>query len=439
MWTQVPGFRRSPVMRIRMLYVVRPYSGLEGSLRSGVWSPTGVPAVYKMLECLSGKNHEVMAVFTCKDYERYPIGRRDWSFTLKGLEGIRIRVLAGKEAMPRSLGPVRGAVRELRQTSEILRICRDFDPDLLYFDRANFMPAAFFARWGKWPVVLRLMGVGTPFLKEVIRGGRPRVMASRWAFKSPFAAVICTQDGSGVERWLDKALGSSVRRSVLLNGADITAHVGEEEPAWMSVPEGRTVVLFVGRLEEIKGCREFLEGFLIALREEGAGIHALIVGSGTLFDPLRETCERAGVSSNVTFTGELPHKQIALAYRRSHIYVSLNRGGNLSNANLEAMKAGLCMILPSSCPETGVDTATDRILPMEAGYRIPHAGDTTSLAKAILHLHRDPAERKARARMTAAVGVQSIPTWRERVESEMALLERVVAESLGRQKSEGRR
>lgn len=420
---------------MKVLFVVRPYSGLEKSLISSIWSPAGVPAIYKMLEALAKRPHRILAVFTCKDYERNLCGCHDETVHLRGL-GIKVEVLAGKRVVPHAPAFFSGYLRELRQAFRIYHLFREFKPDLLYFDRANFLPASLFARWCKRPVVLRLMGVGTPFMRNLIHSRGFTDWFSRWAFRSPFASVICTQDGSGVEKWMEEALCKGVRSHLLLNGADSEPLGGFEHPSLSKVPRHGTVVLFVGRLEELKGCREFMRGFLIAWKEEPVGIHALVVGTGSLLGSLREMVSLEGANDSVTFTGELPHEQIAFAHIKSHIYVSLNRGGNLSNANLEAMKAGLCMILPRSCPETGVDTVTDQILPIEAGYRIPHVSDAPSLAKAILHLHRNPAERRARAHRTAAIARQSIPTWKERVETELTLLQGVIANSIETQETE---
>ena len=45
------------------------------------------------------------------------------------------------------------------------------------------------------------------------------------------------------------------------------------------------------------------------------------------------------------------------------IYVSTNMYGNLSNANLEALSAGACLVLPTSEPSLPLDTVTDRLIP----------------------------------------------------------------------------
>ena len=50
------------------------------------------------------------------------------------------------------------------------------------------------------------------------------------------------------------------------------------------------------------------------------------------------------LDKHTTFINRLPHEFVFNAHQISDIYVSLNRYGNLSNANLEAMKFGQAMI-----------------------------------------------------------------------------------------------
>jgi hypothetical protein len=57
-------------------------------------------------------------------------------------------------------------------------------------------------------------------------------------------------------------------------------------------------------------------------------------------------------------------------HARTRIYVSLNKLGNLSNANLESFMAGLCVVIPEADPTEGVDVATDALFPgeMQSGW-----------------------------------------------------------------------
>ena len=407
---------------MKIMFVVSLFSGLESSVSKARWKPSGVPTIYKLINALVQSPHEVIYLFTCKDKQSKWTEGSDKTLILEGLK-TKVIVLAGVRAIPRWLGFLRGYLKEIRQIWSLWRIYRRFRPNLLYFDRANLWAAGLFARCFKTPVVLRVMGVKYDML-EALNGKRPIHFIMRWAYRANYASIICTQDGSGVEFWAKKALNQKSSRKILINGVDMDKRGEVFDPRLMSLPKDRTIVMFLGRLEKVKGCDEFLGGFLQALEKEKTGLHALIIGEGSRSEFLCEMIESYDANDSVTFIDELPHDQIIMAHELSDIYVSLNHLGNLSNANLEAMKSGRCMILPRSQPEQGIDLVTDEIIPETAALRIPNASDTKLLAEAILYLHRNPAEREERGKAMAKVAQSFIPSWDSRIKVEINLLQR---------------
>ena len=77
-------------------------------------------------------------------------------------------------------------------------------------------------------------------------------------------------------------------------------------------------------------------------------VHALIIGAGELSGELDQQIKINNIENDVTIISHLPHSKIMEAYKISDVYVSLNRLGNLSVANLEAMKSGMCVVFPKS-------------------------------------------------------------------------------------------
>ena len=287
-----------------------------------------------------------------------------------------------------------------------------------------------FARVAQTPVVFRLLGMH-PTMYNVTTGRRPYYKMMRWAYGSPFASVICSQDGSGAERWLSELFAPGIPCHLILNGVDPPEDRPGSNPL-PDLPSNKTIVMFLGRLEKEKGGEEFVEGFLKALEQEPNGLHAVIFGDGSRAALMRSAVSEGGASDAVTFAGSVPHDQVLGAFKSIDIYVSLNRFGNLSNANLEAMRAGCCMVFPASQPETGTDLATDRLLPAETVLRIRSFDDSGALADAILHLHRNPAERKRRARATDRLAAEFIHGWTERTEYEISLLEEICAQNVAK-------
>ena len=408
---------------MRVLYVVRLFSGLEEGLWDGIWRPRGVPTICRMIEALDRGPHELHLVFTVKDYGTSWADGVDRRFSVAGLD-TPVTVLAGNQAFPAWLGRLRSRFASFRQMVRIWLIAQRVRPDLIYFDRVNLWPAAWAARLGRTPVVWRVMGVLEP-MRDALRGHGLRNALWRWAFRSPFAAVICTLEGSGGERSMERALAPSVERHCLINGVSVAEDGGPKVGG--ELPAGRTVVLFVGRLEHLKGGEEFIEALIAASVQVPGELHGVVVGDGSLRPELTAMVGRAGAGDWVSFLGTLPHETVMAWQRRADIYVSLNRMGNLSNVNLEALASGACMVIPASRPELEIDLDTDAYIPEDTALRFGAVEDVASLSSAILRLHHDPEERKARGRRAAALAREWLPSWEQRVAQELAVLERVAS------------
>jgi hypothetical protein len=203
---------------MKILYAVRMFSGLQTSLAAGRWQPTGVPTIYRMIEALDRGPDAPVFVLACKDiYVDWP-ERRDRVLALDGLRHP-VRVLAGRRRFPPWLQAVGGPLRELAHAWSIARLWRRERPDLVYLDHANVFVAGWLALTTRARIVFRVMGV-YPVMRAALDGGGIGHRLLRWCYRRRFALVVCTQDGSGVEPWLDRALAPGVPRVGLLNGLD---------------------------------------------------------------------------------------------------------------------------------------------------------------------------------------------------------------------------
>ncbi len=414
---------------MRVLYICRLFTGLERSLHQRRWDPTGVPTIYRMMQKLDQCADDVCFMLARKDVGRGSFStwneRQDCCLNIEGLRHP-VTVLAGEERYPIWLGrKLRSLLRELRHLWMAGLAVYRFKPDLIYVDHANFLSAAIFSRIFRIPVVYRLMGV-YPAMRAALSSRRLSQRVLRWAYRSPFALVICTQDGSGVEPWLDRALHPGVRLTVLLNGVsrNLASNI---DPRLSSLPANRLRVLFAGKLETYKGCDDFVEALLQLWRTHAGHVHAVVIGVGNRREALQQRVHAAGATEDFTFIDRLPHEQMQNAYRSVDIYVSLNTLGNLSNVNLEAMVSGVCMIFPEADPESGIDVETDRLIGRNAAVRIPRNGRAEALARALARLCNDPEERRRLGRTMATVAERFVPTWEQRIAREFSLLEGLVA------------
>lgn len=399
---------------MRLIIAVRLATGLRASVSSGIWKPSGSPAIYKLLEYLQHSSHDVQLLLL--DREPAP-DRCDREIRLEGL-AMPVRQLSSPamlRLLPRRL---RTIATELSETLLVWQQVRQYAPDAIYCDRSLLWPAGLLARFGRWPVVWRVLGI-SPNLQEALSGNSINHRIMRWLMRSPFAIAICSRDGSGGDAWLPRLLSPEVPRAVLLNGVDSLLDTADLH---IDLPPNKTVVTFLGRLEEIKNLRLFVAGFATAVAEE-KNLHALIVGDGDERAWLLQRLQ-ADDGSHFTFIPRVAHSQVPKILAKTDIYVSLNAMGNLSNANLEAIRTGVCMVIPEADSTNARDIDTAQILPADTALRV--ALDERALAAALVRLHRDPVERQARATATVRLGAQ-LKTWTERIVEEIGMIQKAIS------------
>jgi glycosyltransferase involved in cell wall biosynthesis len=214
---------------------------------------------------------------------------------------------------------------------------------------------------------------------------------------------------------------------MMINGVD-PAETSPLAPPLRSQLEGpEKKILFVARLVEDKGCIEFVDAVSMALKAAPGRFRAIIAGSGPFAERMRERAQREGHGERFHFLGQVPHDEILSLQRYCDIYVSLNRMCNLTNANLEAMRTGMCMIIPASPGIRGIDVDTDALMPPDTIWRIADSDDAQGLSEALIRLESNPDERARRAQATFTQAEKFIPTWSERINEELKMLEHIGA------------
>lgn len=405
------------------MMILRLYTGFEDAVRGRRLDFSGTTAIAKLITALAEAGHTVRIVFARRAGHLAWRERKDIDLTIPGLPA-QITVLAGEDRLADIPMPafLRRRAAYWRHLWPLCQAAATFKPDLIYADRGHLLAAAFFARFSRVPVVWRVLGVPDS-LREVLSWRGPRAWVWHWLLRSPFATVICSTDGSGGKRWLDRALRKGVPQHHFFGGKPELGHGSSPLPA-PAVAETR--IIFIGRLEYLKGSEEFIAAFEQAAQQEES-LRAVVVGVGSLGDKLVARVAASGLSNRVTFMGAVDHPTALAILAQADIYVSLNTTGNLSNANLEALTTGVCMILPKSDQETGVDLDTDEVLPAEVAFRFGKVSETGMLADAIVHFHRHPEERKSRARAAKTWADQNLVPWDKRIAAEIAVLEDVAS------------
>lgn len=398
---------------VRVLLVSRLFTGLIASLESGQWRPTGVPAIYKLVEGLAADpGVEPLFVFTVKDEPTARKFPRRQEVTLAEL-GARAVILPYHR---------NGLVRELSHLWWCLWLWFRHRARVSYFTNANFATGAVFARLGLGRTVLRFMGM-FPFHKRLVEDSRGAVL--RWLFRSPWSQVVCTLEGSGAEHYLPQLVGEGSPVAILLNGVDAAppppADIGSLK-AKLGLQADLPVVLFLGRLETYKGCDDFVDGMLMLLQRRPGCCQAVVLGDGQRLQALRQKVAEAGKEQQVHVIGAVPHAQVPSWMAATDVYVSLNRHGNLANTNLEAMAAGRCMLVLAADPATHVDLVTEQVLPISAAPRVSRSETPDSLADEVEKLLADPQAVERYAVAVRAVAAAKLKDWPARINHEIEMI-----------------
>ncbi len=151
--------------------------------------------------------------------------------------------------------------------------------------------------------------------------------------------------------------------------------VGKREP-------GR--ILFVGRLEPMKGVDTLLEAY--ASMSIGDS-HLKIVGDGSQCSSLERLSRELGIADRVSFAGYLSPPALYAEFASAEIFAGLSRSEAFGNVFLEAQAAGLAVVA------TKVGGIPDIVADGETGLLIP-PDDSSAAAAALTCLLADTDKRQ---------------------------------------------
>lgn len=414
---------------MRILVLFRVYTGMVESISTGIWRPKGVPTFYKMIESLDASEHDTHFILNDRGQQRalhciLPVTSPSWM----QFEALKtpIRILSGENAYPAWLGRWRATARFIRHLWVTLKEISSWRPDVIYLDRSNVVLGAFLVRFFSQRVVLRVMGI-TPDMWTMLPMRRPGPAIVRWAYRSRFAHVLCTQDGSGGASWLGELLLPSVPRTILLNGVNREAP-GDDPMAvrdeW-GISREKMLVLWVSRLEPAKNILLFIEALAAQGREGGRRMEVLIVGEGSQREVAEAMCKDADIDDWVHFTGGLPHDRVLPLYDAADVFVVLNKTGIFSNTTLEALSAGLCILYakPDHVDDALVNEMYGKLLPEDGAISLEYSNLADQTCSALVRLAEAPDERARRAKKIKQCADRNIRTWHDRATDEIGILE----------------
>ncbi|HVW70338.1 MAG TPA: glycosyltransferase [Steroidobacteraceae bacterium] len=158
---------------------------------------------------------------------------------------------------------------------------------------------------------------------------------------------------------------------------------------------GRSVVLFLSRIHEIKGVDRLLEAFAAVRRARPDAILAIAgTGSPQLVAGLREQARRLGIADSTMWLGFVQGQQKQQLFASAQVFVLPSHSENFGYAVVEAMEAGLPVITTRNVP------AGQFVLDANAG--IVYDGSTAQLQQGILKILEMPEDQRRALRTRAA-------------------------------------
>jgi glycosyltransferase involved in cell wall biosynthesis len=222
--------------------------------------------------------------------------------------------------------------------------------------------------------------------------------------------------------WFD----SGSQRNLLANGADPAKMVNLIYGSWgidpeeftpagpaVPVPTSDPVILYVGRLNSVKGVTYLVEAFKL-LVDRGVKAHLAVVGDGPEETPLRTQVRELGLDERVTWFGGVKNADLPPYMRAAEFLVlpSISTKLWVQQLSITAWQAMGCG-LPVIATQTG---CMDEFTPPEVGVLVPER-DPAALADAMAELLGDPSKRQ---RMSLAARQYALQRFEARRNVELA-------------------
>ena len=171
-----------------------------------------------------------------------------------------------------------------------------------------------------------------PFLKPVVR-----------AIWRGAETVVAKCEG---EAQMIRVVDGRARITCVPNGVDLGAFRRQEPVAEQGGVDanGPLRLLCVGRLIERKGQQHLIEA-VKRLSDQGIELTLELVGTGDAASAYEAQVRQLGLEDRVHFAGYVPREQIARHYTAAHVFVLPSYNEGMSVATLEAMAAGLPVVV----------------------------------------------------------------------------------------------
>lgn len=224
------------------------------------------------------------------------------------------------------------------------------------------------ARWGVPHVAMfHTLGEVKNRARITEREPAPRIAAEREIARHADAIVVASEH----ERHLLQALygAGAARISVVPCGVDLDLFAPMEKEVArrrLGIPDGERIILFVGRIEPLKGIDILISA--AAQLHDNENFRVLIVGGDARAEAeiaqLRSHASRLDVDHHISFVGSVAHEELPLYYNAADVCVVPSYYESFGMVAVESMACGTPVVA------SRVGGLTSTVMDGETGYLI---------------------------------------------------------------------
>jgi phosphatidylinositol alpha-1,6-mannosyltransferase len=208
-----------------------------------------------------------------------------------------------------------------------------------------------------------------------------------------------------------RAVDQNVPIALIPNGVDLDTFRERIPPP----DNGPLRLICVGRLIERKGQHHLIQA-VKRLLDQGIDVALDLIGTGDAQASFEAQARALGMGEKVRFMGYVPREKIAAHYAAAHVFVLPSYNEGMSVATLEAMAAGLPLVV------TRTGGTADLVEEGVNGWTFPW-GDGESLTG---HLRRLAVDRSLARRLGAASRTRAAQfSWEKAFEGYVCLFEKI--------------
>lgn len=277
---------------------------------------------------------------------------------------------------------------------ELLRILRK-PYDLILCSEFNLLTGMLYLLRGRsarpLPRLVSMCDDNLVMAEETLRGSS--FSPKRWMLDRIDGVILCNERAKDLYR--DRCRGELskwhylpivqdeqyLQRQVALAQAETAALRSR-----YAIPDGRAIILYVGRLDKVKNLPRLLEAFRLVI-DEGLDLQLLMVGDGLLDAELRQQATTLSLEERVTFAGKQQGSDLYAHYGLGDALILPSTYEPFGATVAEALALGM----PVAVSE--VAGSCTLIRSEEEGYRL-NPLDKEDIARALLHLYRLIGERQ---------------------------------------------